>query len=129
MARCIKLQRRKRQVCLGDLNTKITLQDRTITAPLSGVDATETFTDTSPDVLSKLDTGRGQTIFDGTNEEQVITHTFTIRFISGITTETWVLFESQRLDIVDAEDLEERHEFIKLRCNNRGTTANAANEA
>lgn len=128
MARCIKLKRRKRQVCLGDLDTLITFQNRTITAPFSGVDATEIFTDTD-DVFAKLDTGRGQTIFDGTNEEQIITHTFTIRFISGITAETWVLFESQRLDIADVEDLEERHEFLMLRCNNRGTTANSANEA
>ncbi len=129
MPKCIKLKRKNRQVCVGDLDTIITLQDRAITPPLFGVEATETFTDTDPDIWSKLDTGRGQTIFDGTNEEVDITHKFTIRFINGITAQTWILFESQRLDIIDVEDLEERHEFMILRCNNRGTTANAANEA
>lgn len=129
MPRCVKLKRKKRQVCIGDLNITITLQNRAITPPLSGVDATETFTDSNPDIWAKLETGRGQTIFDGTNTEVDITHIFTIRFISGITAETWISFESQRFDILDVEDLEERHEFMILRCTNKGTDSNLVNSA
>jgi len=129
MPRCIKLKRRKRQVCLGDLSTLITLQDRAITPPESGVDASETFTDACPDVWAKLETGRGQTIFDDTDTEQDVTHVFTIRFIKGITSETWVKFNNQRFDILNVEDLEERNEWLILRCTNRGTKDNPASEA
>ena len=125
---CVKLRRKKRQICLGDLTNSIILQDRAITPPLSGFDATETFT-TNDTVDAKVDTSRGETIFDGTNTEVDVTHIFTIRFISGIDAQTWISFKSQRFDILDVENLEERDEFLKLRCTNRGVDTNAANQA
>ena len=130
MPRCIKLKRKKRQVCIGDLDTLIDLQDRVITPPESGVDASETFTDACPDIWAKMETGRGQTIFDGTDTAQDVTHIFTIRFIEGVVTaETWIRFKGQRFDIIDVEDLEERNEWLMLRCSNRGTEDNLASEA
>lgn len=129
MPKCKKLRRLKRQVCIGDLDNQIVLQDRSITPPVSGVDATEDFT-TNDTVDAKVDTSRGETIFDGVSPDGVdVTHIFTIRFITGITAETWVGFKSQRFDILDVENLEERDEWLKLRCTNRGTATNAATEA
>ena len=128
MPKCKKLRRKKRQVCLGDLDNQIVLQDRTITAPTSGVDASETFT-TNDTVDAMVETSRGETIFDGTNTEVDVTHKFTIRFISGITAETWISFNSDRFDILDVENLEERDEWLVLRATNRGVDTNTASQA
>jgi len=121
MAECKRLRRKKRQVCIGDLDAQITLQNRAITVPSFGVpDFDEIFSDIDTH-WAKMDTVRGKTFFDGVNTETNITHEFTIRYIDGITTETWVLFESRRFDVLDFEDLEERHEWIILSCVERGT--------
>jgi len=129
MPRCVRLKRKHRKICIGDLNNVIDLQERTLTAPSSGVDATETFIVDTPDVWAKIETVNGETIFDGTNTDINVTHRITIRFLPGITAETWVLFNGERLDILDVQNFEERDEWLLLKCTNRGTTANAANEA
>lgn len=129
MPKCIKIRRKHRQICIGDLDELITLQDRNITPPLSGVDATEDFTDANPNVWAMLETVTGQTMFDDTGTERDVTHKFIVRFIEGITAETWITFNNERFDILDTNDLEERHEFILLRASNRGITTNLANHA
>lgn len=129
MPRCVNAKRRKKQVCTGDLDTLITLQSRNITPPTSGVDATETFADTNADIWSMMETGKGSVFFDDTNIERTITHEFSIVYIAGLTAESWVLFESRYFDILMIEDYDERHEYQLLRCNERGTTSNQANEA
>ena len=129
MPRCVRLKRKHRKICVGDLNNTITLQDRAITAPSSGFDATEAFTTNTPDAWAKIDTSRGETVFDGSDTEVDVTHVFTIRWLSGITAETWILFDGERFDILDTQDLEERNEWLIMKCTNKGTTANAANEA
>ncbi len=128
MPKCTKLRRKRRQPCIGDLDTQIVLQDRSITPPTTTVDFSETFTENAT-VWAGMSTGRGKTTFDGSNTEQDITHEFTIRFLSGITAETWILFESRRFDILDVEDFEERHEWLILRCNERGSTSKAVNDS
>lgn len=129
MPRCQPISRRRRDVCIGDLDELITLQNRAITPSSSGVDATETFTDTNPDVWAMLETRRGETIFDGTGMERDVTHVFTIRFISGVSAETWISFGGKRFDILDVENLEERDEWLKMRATNRGVDSNSASEA
>lgn len=129
MPSCVKLRRKRRQVCIGDLDELITLQDRKITPSSTGVDAGETFTDTNPAIWAMVETVSGETIFDNTNTERDVTHRFTIRFIDGITAETWISFDGDRIDILNVEDYEERHEFLLLRASNRGVDTNEANRA
>ena len=129
MTKCVKIQRKKRQPCIGDMNDLITLQGRTLTAPTSGVDASEEFTDSNADVWALVETVSGQTMFDDTNTERDVTHKFIIRFIDGVTSETWILFNGDRLDILGVEDYDERHEFLLLRATNRGIETNEANRA
>ena len=129
MPRCINANRRKKQICTGDLDTLITIQGRSITPPASGVDATETFTTENLNIWAMLETGKGTVFFDDTNIEKTITHEFSIVFISGLTAENWVLFEGRRFDTLMIEDFDERHEYQLLRCNERGTTSNETNEA
>ena len=128
MPKCITIRRNKRKVCIGDLNTEITIQSRNIKPPATtGVDFSETFTGKAT-VWALVNTVSGKTMFDGTGVERDVTHEIYIRYLSGVTSEDWILLNGQRLDILPLEDLDERNEFMKLRCTNRGTTANAANE-
>ncbi len=128
MPKCVKLKRKKRQVCIGDLDTVIVLQSRAITPPTTNVDFAESFTGLAT-VWARMGTGRGKTSFDDSEIEVDITHEFTIRFLAGVTSETWVLFENRRFDIIDVEDLEERHEWMILRCALRGINTKAVNDA
>lgn len=128
MAICVRLSRKKRKPCIGDLDTEIVLQNRVITPLTTSVDFQETFS-TNATVWAMINTTRGKTAFDSSNVERDISHEFTIRFVSNITAETWVLFDGKRLDIVDVEDLEERHEWLVLRCAERGATTQAVNDA
>ena len=126
---CTKIKGRKRQICIGDLDQIITLQNRSLTAPAFGVDATETFTDANPDLFTMVKTVTGESVFDGTETERTVTHRFYVEFLTGITAETWILFDGNRYDILDVEDLDERHEWLLLRATKLGTTANQVNEA
>ena len=128
MPECKTLRRKRREPCIGDLDTEITLQDRAITPPTTSVDFTETFTENAV-VWAMVNTVRGKTVFDGANVERDITHEFTVRFLTGVDSETWILHEAERYDILDSEDLEERHEWMVLRCAKLGTTTDAVNDA
>lgn len=129
MPKCVPLRRKKRQPCLGDMDEVILLQDRALKPPVSGVDATEQFTTADADIWALVETVSGETMFDDTNTERDVTHKFIICFLTGITAETWISFNGDRLDILGVEDLEERHEFLLLRASNRGVDTNRANDA
>ena len=128
MPKCSKIRRKKRQVCVGDLDTEITLQNRAITPPVFGsVDFTETFTDDGT-IFAMVNTIDGKTFFDGVNTETVITHEIYIRFDSTVTSETWVELNIRRIDILRVENLDERSEYMKLTCVDRGQITNVATE-
>ena len=138
MAVCVKIKGKKRQICAGDLDRLITLENRAIQPPESGsVDYTELFSpkDTSggeqpsPDgeIWAMIETAHGSTVFDGTSPERVIDHKINIRYIEGVTSETWVLADGVRFDIVSVEDLDFRHEWLRLNCTLRGTDQNSNN--
>lgn len=132
MATCVNIRRKHRKVCIGDLDILVKLQSRAITAPSSGVDLSETFVTTSS-VWALVETVNGKSFFNDVGIEFNVTHHIYIIFIAGITDEDWIEFEDaagdRRFDILDFEDLEERHEFLKLVCNDRGAKAKAAAEA
>lgn len=129
MPRCVRVKRKHRKICIGDVNDLICLQDRAITAPLSGVDATEEFEDIDAEIWALVETSKGETVFDETNTEIDVTHRIYISFLECITAETWIKFKNKRYDILNVENLEERDEWLLLRCTNRGTGDNKANEA
>ncbi len=128
MPKCVTLQRKRREPCIGDLDTEIVLQDRAIAAPTTTVDFSETFTEAAT-VWAMVNTVRGKTVFDASNVERDVTHEFTIRFLSGVTAQTWILLNGKRINIVDVEDFEERGEWLVLRCSERGPTSQAVNDA
>lgn len=120
MARCIKVQRRRKQIYVGQMNEQIKLQDRAITTPVDdGVDYGEEFTNDNV-VWAWMQTVRGRTEFDSTNIERVVTHEVAIRFVEGITAETWYEFKGEMYDIINVENIDERDEFLMFDAMVRG---------
>jgi len=129
MPECKKIRRKKRQVCVGDLDTLVSLSSRAIQAPNdSEADYTEEFTPKA-DVWALLQTVSGESIFDSVGQEVDVTDHVYIRYIAGVTQEDWIDIDDQRLDILDVEDLDRRKEFQLLRCTNRGLNTKEATHA
>lgn len=128
MPLCQKIRIPKRQVCIGDLNKRIVLNIRSIVAPsFDSVDFNEAFAPTKT-VWAGVKTQMGKTFFDGVETETPITHIWYIRFDVSVTAETWITFNSHRFDILRVEDLEERQEFMKLTCADKGRTDREASK-
>ncbi len=133
MAQCIKIRKKKRQYCVGDLRDTIDLLDRNITAPteFSSVDYGEEFQTSLPGagLSAAINTVAGKTFFDGVSTETPITHMIGIRFIENVTAENWVLFDGRRLDILKVENLDERSLWLELTCVDRGLATKEASKA
>ena len=124
------VKHRRRKICVGDLIHKIKLLPRDITEPGFGeTDFGEDFTD-ERDAFAKVITVAGTTLFNGINTDVNVTHEVYIRFDPDVGAETWVeLEDGTRLDVVFADDLDERHEWLKLICTERGPASQGASEA
>lgn len=121
MPRCVPIRAKRRKLCIGDMEHQITLENRAIQPPVFGsVDFTEDFTG-NPPVWALIETVSGKTFFDGVSTEIDVTHWIFIEFDVTVTAETWIKLEDgRRLDILNVEDLDERSDFMKLQCNDRG---------
>lgn len=152
MATCQKIRAKRRKICIADLDRLITLQNRAIKPPTKGVDYTlefeaadavsgdenafdEGFTNgfaggfQDGQVFAMIESVSGEEYFDEHNTATNVTHNIYIRFNEDVTAETWILYEGVRFDILDVEDLDFRHEWQKLRCNNRGVASRSNNAA
>lgn len=118
---CTKIRRKKRQACIGGMSDRIILQGRDIKPPVFGdPDFDETFTNNDT-VWATVNTISGKTFFDGVNSDINITHEILIAFDSTVTTEIWIeLEDGRRVDILAVENLDERSEFMRLTCTDRG---------
>lgn len=132
MATCVKLVRKKTQVCIGSLNKKIDIFTRVLTSPLdptnSDVDYDETFT-LLANVWSMIATPKGQTIFDAIGTEKTISDLFYIRHIAELTAENWIVFNSNRYDIILVRDYEQNNLFQELSCIFRGDDTKGASKS
>ena len=129
MPKCIQIRKPQKQVCSGDMRDRIIIQVRSITPPnASGVDYSETFSQDAT-VWSLCETKMGVEIFDGTAIKGVATHYFYIRWIDNLTFESWVQFKGKKYYIIDVQNLDERDEFMLLRCSERGIITNPASFA
>jgi head-tail adaptor len=122
MAQCRKIPGIKRQVCIGSMDKLITLKGRSIKAPASGsVDYSEDFTDIGALSWANVQTlQRGPIMFDRTNIARQITHIFKIRYRGDVTAQAWIEYENINYDILNVEDLEERHDYLFLYAIRRG---------
>lgn len=129
MSKCRKIKIAKRRLCIGDLNRRIELKNRDITAPIfNTVDFIETFTPNKC-VWGGVETVSGKTHFDGVATDITITHNWYISFDETVTAETWIVYACRRFDILKVENFEERNEFMKLICVDRGSVDIEASKA
>jgi len=129
MPTCIKIRKKKQQVCIGDLIDRVTLQTRALTAPTGG-SAFYTLDFTGTEIWAMIETREGTDLFDGVDEQRLITHNVYVNFDSAITAESWLLMEStERLDILQVVNLDQRSLFMKLVCTDRGVEAHAGSGA
>jgi len=127
MPECKFIRRRHRKVCIGDLDTEIILQDRSIKGIVdSNPNFDEIFT-TKAIVWAMIETVQGLSVFDTTNTEIAISHRIYIRFDPTVTAETWVEIDSFKYDIITTEDLDRRGDFMVLNCNERGVSSSRVN--
>lgn len=130
MAICVRMRKKNRAVCAGDLDTLIDIQSRTLGDGFDDTEETEEFT-TIFSPFAMLQTLRGVFVVGSVNGGDIeATHSFIIRFpetpISG---ENWILLNNKRLRILDQENLEEKNEWLKLLCTDRGDASKEASSA
>lgn len=105
------------------------MQNRNLTAPaFQAVDFEEEFEDNG-DAYAAIDTVTGKTFFDGVNTDSPVTHEIYIVFDTTVTAQSWVEFDSRRIDILKVENFEERNEFMLLTCVERGLISRAGSRA
>jgi SPP1 family predicted phage head-tail adaptor len=124
------LRRGHRKVTIGDMDSRICIQTRDLTEPVHGeTNFTELFAGLDK-TWAKIVTTTGKVVFDGVAEDVEVTHEVTIRYDSAVTTQSWILLEdARRLKIQKVEDFEERKEFLRLLCTDRGSSAKGAASA
>lgn len=128
MTKCKRVDAAHRKLCIGSLRKPIQIQTRDITSPADAIDFGEDF-NTLSTVFAMIETKVGETVFDQTNTEQIVTHRVYIRFLSTVTAETWLEIDGEKYDIVNVENLDNRDEYLLLRCNKRGTNTKKVNLA
>lgn len=118
------LRRPNRTLCIGDLKDQIILHVRDLTEPVFGeVDATEDFNKIS-NVWASIKTTSGKAFFAGISGDVSVTHEISIRYRDDVSAETWIeLKTGSLLDIVAIENLEEKDEWLRLQCSERGSKA------
>ncbi len=128
MTQCVNIQRKKRDVCIGDMDNLIDIDTRNIDSAIDDdLEFDDSFTATHVNVAALIETVKGITVFDSANIERVVTHWFYIRFIPGVDINQWILFDSRLFDTLNTENLDERKDFLLLQCSERGDEALAAN--
>ena len=119
----LAMRRRRRIINVGDLDKRVKLQTRTLrsTFEVSNThDDTELF-DTVAVVRASIITGRGLTTFDGVELKASYSHVITIRYRKDLDDHYFIEYRGKRYSIVDYDDLDERHEFIKIKAKQLGT--------
>ena len=127
MAKCYKIYRTIKRVCIGSLNKKIIINTRSI-ANKQGqyIDFTEKFGDPIT-VSAMIETVSGITVFDEVNQEHTVSHIFYIRHIENFTSEKWIEYDGRYFNILNVDRLNEENRFLKLMCEERGAKTIAAN--
>ena len=86
-ASCVVKRINRTRICVGDLNKRITLYDRSIEAPgFEGFNFREDFTD-GEKKWAAIDNVKGMEVFDGVDTTDQITHP--IRCLSANTSQSW----------------------------------------
>lgn len=123
------LKRKNRVSCVGDMRERVKLHIRAIEEPgFDETNFTEQYSGTKI-VWANIKTVSGKTFFTDVNVDVRLTHEIVIRYDEDINAETWIEYNGRNLKIVDTEDLDERHDFLRLKCTDRGDKDFGASQA
>lgn len=130
MVSCVSIKGKKRKICAGDLNSRIGVFERSLEGNVTRslqYDANFLGGDT---VSAMILTRSGSQIIDGVAITTKPTHDFYIRYRSDITDSShWIIYKGVIYDIIEIENLEERDEFLRIRCIKKGTNIAAGGNA
>lgn len=125
-----QLQRaRLRKVPIGDMRTPVKIHQAQILAPTAGVDMGREIAPVVEPWFCKVTTVTGVTLFDSSNIEQIITHDFQGRFNQDISRDMVIEHKGNYFRIISAENFEDKDQFMRLRCTERGAIAKEVNQA
>lgn len=132
MAKCVKLQRTKTKVCVGNLDKYVSIYARNIATPLNPLDDEPDYREVFTLIYqgwAMVQTPRGPNVFDDINIDNSLTVNFYIRYIDGITSQNWVIYDDNRYDILRVTDFEKNKLFLKLACVLKGSVDKEASKA
>lgn len=122
------MRRKRRIISIGDLNQLIKIQERSLNTQFqTGVKDQITFT-TIAEPWAMVETTKGSIFFGGVGLDREYSHKFYIRYRCNIDQTKFIEYKKKRYDILDVENLDERDEFLLLRCFPTGTN-NSPNKA
>jgi len=122
------IRRPRKDVAVGDMDVRIEIVPRDIQPPVAGDAAHSQLFGTATVVWASVSTVDSDDLFDGANLAPGPTHEFHIRFISGLTAESWVKYRDENYRILDVQDFEERQEFHVLSCAKKGAEGLEVNQ-
>lgn len=120
--------RKLRKVSIGDMRECISIEKRTMTAPVFGsASFTESYLPID-EVWSKVETSFNNRIFDGVALDELPSHKFTIRFRDDVTSETRIRYKDVLYRIVKTDNYEMRDEYLELYARIDGDDTKEANQ-
>lgn len=121
------------KLCTGDLNNRISIEERVLTPPVLGESSpVETFT-VIKSVWAGVQTSRGTRRFYGVNIEASATHLFYIRYNPELPLldgdNYFIHYKSRYFRILRVTDNDEEEYFVILQCVERGEDDKTASTA
>lgn len=108
-------RRRLKKFSIGDLRERISFYSRDIKSPVfNSAKFTETYTLIADRWASVSSARTAQQFFNNVNVDSQPTHTFVIRFLENITTETRIKWKDKNYEILLVINFEDRDEFLEL---------------
>jgi SPP1 family predicted phage head-tail adaptor len=122
-----RLKKKRRLVNVGHMRDRITFQNRSLEPPDHGLSDFDLAFSDDTERWAAVNTVTGKTLFDGVQGDVPVTHEILTRFDSTVTSETWVILSTgERIDILTADPLDERREFMLLKCRETGSSTTEA---
>lgn len=104
---------------IGDMRHRVYLHEREITTPIFGsIDFNQRFTGIAK--WAAIETLGGKVVFDGVGGDQIATHAIYLRYCDVSSQNFIQVTDGRRFRILQSEDYDERHEYVKLLCTDRG---------
>lgn len=127
-ARQVKKRPRRKQA-IGDFRDLVT-PHRTASRPTRGGGVEKVFTPVGRRIYMKVETvGQNVHGFNSVNVDELPTHKFTTRWRADIDAELFLEFDGLYFEILDLENLEQRNEYLVLKCRQTGAVEKEASAA